>query len=301
VRIAESGSQLLLPSLGPGEEVALKPANADESLADARDLLLLGQTYATEVEGHTAAARWTGLIQKAFARVNLGADFGYRAATSVVTTAGLEMLQEQTGHRVLNDVHGIMVFECEPRPRFVRATVSPVNGVQAERLITAVYAAIKSRAVMSERDQLAYDLFSASCFSESADARLAMLMMALETLIEPQLRSEATREHVDHLIEETRGSRLPENEVDSITASLRWLRTESIGQAGRKLALRVGNRSYMDEPPERFFTNCYALRSQLIHGHYPRPEWAEVNGRAGALELLVRDLLSIEILDALPD
>lgn len=49
---------------------------------------------------------------------------------------------------------------------------------------------------MTEREQLAYALYSASFSESSADARFVMLMMAAETLIKPQPRSETVAEHL---------------------------------------------------------------------------------------------------------
>jgi len=301
VRINSSGTQLALPSAASAETITLRPTQDGVPLQDARELVLLGRAYDTEEEATEAARRWRGLIQKALARVNAGADFGDRAPKGFWTKAGLEMLENRTERRVLNDVHGTSVFECEPQPLFARAGGSGIKGVPAERLVTTLAGAIEAGAVMSAREQAAYDLYGASFSTSSADARLALLMMAIETMIEPRPRSDAVREHVDGLIAQTLSADLPEEEIQSIVSSLEWLRSESIGQAGRRLASSVGERIYMDEPPDRFFANCYALRSRLLHGEYPPPTRPEVDRRAGSLELLVRDLLSLELLDKFPD
>jgi len=57
----------------------------------------------------------------------------------------------------------------------------------------------------------------------------------------------------------------------------------------------------MDEKPQTFFTGCYEMRSRLVHGAYPRPSRGEVDRRAAALELFVRDILSLDLLDEFPD
>jgi hypothetical protein len=300
VFISSPDTHVQLTGPGPGEEVELRPTAADTALEDARELVLRGRPYDTDAKATEAARRWRGLIQKAFARVNIGADFGDRAPHSFLTKHGLGLFKSEG--RVLNDVHGISVFESDPKPLFARIGAAMVKkGVPVERLLNALAVAVELGAVMAERDQLAYDLYSASFSESSADARLAMLMMALETMIDPQPRTDAVQDHVDQLIADTDASGLPRREIDSILGSLKWLRDESIGQAGRRLVSRVGERRYMDEPPKRFFTNCYTLRSRLIHGHYPRPTRAEVDSRATSLELLVRDLLSVELLDRIPD
>jgi hypothetical protein len=75
-------------------------------------------------------------------------------------------------------------------------------------------------------------------------------MMAIETMLDLEPRSDEVRDHVDRLIAETAASSLPDNEIRSIAGSLSWL---------------------------------------------------EVDGRAGSLELFVRDLLSLCLLHRIPD
>lgn len=301
LRIASTETTLLFTPRREGEEVVLQGADVTKPINENAELLVYGKPYASEAEATQAGTEWVRIIKTAFVRVNLGADFGERSPKGFFTKHGLKWLEERSGGRsVVNDVHGLQVYE-EPRPYFARMDVTPVKGVQDERLLKAMAVAVQLGAVMPERDQLAYDLYSAATAESSADARFALLMMAVETMLDLEPRSEEVRAHVDRLIAETEASDLRENETRSIVGSLRWLYDESIGQAGRKLASRLGNREYMGEPAKRFFTNSYTLRSRLIHGEYPRPDRSEVDGRAGSLELFVRDLLSLDLLDRIPD
>ncbi len=189
-----------------------------------------------------------------------------------------------------------MVFDCDPWPRFVRVEGKGVVGKPPERLLEVLRAAVKGGIAMSERERLAYDLYSASFSTDSPDARFALLMMALETIAEPKPRDSAVIAHVDRLLAATDAADLPARERASIAGSLRWLRTESIGQAGRRIAAQLVNLVYMGENPTQFFTRSYELRSRLMHGAYPRPTRQDVDSRAAQLELFVRDLLSLELL-----
>ncbi len=299
-RISSSQSYLVLRDGGDGEGIRLQAIPKETPLEEANELVLLGGKFASEAEAGEAQ-RWRGLLEKALAWVNIGADFGDRAPSSFVTKHGRKLLGDSPGSPVLNDVHGTMVFECEPQPRFVNVgNPVAVSSVQEHRLREAIDAAEAVGAVMSDHARLAYDLYSASFIEKgSPDARFAMLMMAVETLIELEPRHDPVRSHVDALIEQTQASGLPDAEVQSLIGSLNWLRCESINQAGRRLALRLGNRKFMDETPDRFFTTCYALRGQLFHGAYPRPTRDEVGGRASALSLFVSQLLSLELAEVL--
>jgi hypothetical protein len=194
--------------------------------------------------------------------------------------------------RALNDVHGLMAFECEPAPTFLSVgPITPIVRSPHERLVAAMNKAIESGGLSEER-QVTYDLFAASFGQQSADARFALLMMALESLIEPAPRPEESRRHVQSLIEATKQSGLDKSEVDSIKGALSWLLNESIGQAGRRLARTLEPRKYKDEAPATFFTHCYETRSRLIHGLHPLPTRREIDALAAPLEVFVADLLS---------
>lgn len=149
----------------------------------------------------------------------------------------------------------------------------------------------------SEGERIAYDLSSASFFARDPDARFVLLMMACEALLEPKPRNELVRRCVDDLISLTQTAGLPANDTQSIIGSLRWLYTESIGQAGRRLASGLIPREYMGKHPVHFFTECYALRSALVHGHAERPKAGEVGSHAASLEVFLQDLLSGPLLN----
>ena len=299
VRIQSDADELTLTDEANGaESVRLRPRNRDVGFGDADDLVLAGEADEGEEAAEEAAGRWVARLQSAFARLNIGADFGGRAPTGVFTDAGLRWLEEMTGEgRVLNDVHGIMVFESEPLPKFASTGVTAVVGKPGDRVVEMVQAAARLNIAMTERERLAYDLYSASFSESSADARFVTLMTAAETLIEPQPRSEAVAAHVRELVSATQTSSLRREEVESVVGSLRWLYNESVGQAGRRLAQSLGDRRYADEEPQRFFTRCYDLRSKLVHGQYPRPERGDVDQRAATLEVFVSDLLAGRLRD----
>ena len=283
-----------------GEDVVLRPTARGAVLGNNRDVALHGRRYATAAEAEEAAARWAARLQVALSRLHLGADFGLRAPGGFITQAGLEMFSQQTGRRVVRDVHGPMVYECDPEPLFAR--LGPITGVvgkPADRLVELVRAASELELAWGEREQLAFDLYSASFSEENADARFLMLMMALETLIEQEPRSAAAVAHLERLKSATRAAELEPGEADSLCGSLDSLaRRESVLSAGRRLAGALGTTEYLPgEPPPVFFTRCYELRSSLVHGHYPRPDRGQVGERAAPLEGFVGDLLGAALLE----
>lgn len=197
VRLHSAEHQRLLPS-DREEEITLRAIGEGGEIKEATDLALHGRAYQTENDAAEAAARWRGLLQKAFARVNLGADFGDRAPTGALTDHGRKWMQEQFGvARVLDNVHGTLVYECEPTPRFVGMSATPIVGRNVGHFIAAMSEAVERDVVMSGRDQVAYDLYGASFGEVPTDARFLMLMMAVETMIEPKPRASNVQAHVE--------------------------------------------------------------------------------------------------------
>lgn len=293
--------RLDLASAVAGSSVWLKSMKEGVPLKAADAIALRGDGYATEDEARRDGHRWRDALQVSFARTGIGADFGERAPSSFATNYFLAQMEAQTGVRVLNDLSGVQVFPTDRDVRFISSSATGAKSPQAERLIAALELAARTGPHHSDTQTLAFDLYSGSFFQPSPDARLLMLMMALETLLTLEPRPESSREHVSKLLRATEEAGLPESERASLVGSLKWLMDESIGQAGRRLASTLGDRSYMDMTPVKFFNHCYSLRSQLAHGVVPRPDRGQVNVAAANLEVMVAHLLSGSLLHGLPD
>lgn len=268
--------------------------NQGTAISASTDLVFRGDGYQTEDQAHAAAEELRGATTMAFSRLRIGADFGDRAPKGMFTEAGLQKLRQDSGHeRVLNDVHGLMVFQTQPPPRFANLQADYVLTKGQDKFIEALKLAYALQQRVAPEYHLGFDLFTASFFEPSADARFLMLMMGLETLLKPDLRSFTAQKHIRKLICRTKFAlHLPREERDSIIGSLQWLLRDSTSQAGRKLAARLGSQKYLEMSAPKFFTYCYTLRSKLAHGHIPRPSREDVDIAAVNLEGFLGDLLS---------
>jgi hypothetical protein len=301
VKIESDDRQWVLASTASdGEDVVLQP-RGEATLRETRSLVLTGSSYSSEGDAETAGRRWMAALTVALARMNIGADFGDRAAPQGFTAHALEWFTQQAGAGVLDDVPGLMVFPEEQQGhRFVlvdpiRATV----GKPGAALLLAIEAAIQLGVGMTGEEQTSYGLYAGSFNAGgNADARFMLLMMALETLITQQDRADDVRVHVNNLIEATKTSGLSARDKKSLLTSLQWLLVESINQAGQRLATTLGDRQYMIGQPNgpegavQFFIRCYNLRNTLAHGYYPRPSRQDVDVRAASLETFLADLLA---------
>ena len=255
-------------------------------------LTLRGDGYVTENDALEGGERLRDVLTIALAHLHLGADFGDRAAKGWVTPYGLELLSQERGQRVLNDVHGVMTFESDPQPRFASVHADAIVGVGEAKVRSAIAFAFDKARALNEQERLAFDLYSSSFFQASPDARLVMLVTAIETLIHRGPRSVEAQAHVNQFVESVKASSLASAERDAILGALKDLLVESIGQAARRLARSLIGRTYLELEPEQFATKAYSLRSDLVHGRFPRPTREDVSAMRPPLEAFVGDLLA---------
>lgn len=271
----------------------------EDVIKDSKTLVFKSEGWPSEEDAAQASGKYVPALMLTLARLRVGADFGSRAPNSAFTRAGLGMLEKESGFRVLNDVHGLMFYESEPHPRFVNFGADVIREVNQRHLEQVFSIAVEETGQPTERERLALDLFNASFFQHSADSRLLVLVMAVEAVLDPPLRSEKAVTHIESMITATKESELlSPNEKQSLLGSLNWLKCESINQTARKLvANRLGERKYMEKEAPAFFSYCYNLRSQLVHGEHPLPTQEEIGSAVGELEVFVSDLLSGNLRD----
>lgn len=283
--------------------VVLSQADGARSLGKARRLALYGNGYDTENSARSAGEEWRRWLTAALARCYIGAMFADRAEQPQLTEAGLAFFAEVSpeGDRpagIVPDVSGLVVNTCGTSETPASAWEVEVGGVAigkpVARLEEAVILARQQDIPNSPEREVAFDLYGAAFFLSNPEARFITLVMAVETLLdEPRNRPEESVRLVDDFVSRVRGNQeLSESERNSLSESLRSLRKESIGWAGRRLAASLKPRTYGGDDPVKFFSECYKLRSALVHGALPRPDSIQLHTKAAQLEHFVGDLLS---------
>ncbi len=263
------------------------------SIKDAAWLVLVGIGYNSEAEAMTEGELWRGRLMRAFATLNVAADFGDESRPSGrYTPHGFAGIGR--GRTFLHDPLRLWAYEeTDENPLFVAAdprnefwTSSPHEWLEA-----AMANAITNGGLNRDR-QVSYSLY-ASSDRLPPDARFAMLMIAFESLLKFKPRSTNVQSHVRSMMFVTRESGLPDKEIQSICGTLKWVLNQSISQAGRELARSLGPRDYLgSEAPDKFFTRCYKVRSKLVHGEHPIPSPRELGQLADRLEYMVSELIA---------
>ena len=185
-------NELHLPTAEPHHEVVLKARDRDKTIEASGSLVLHGAGWTTPEEAERLGHFYMDILARTCARLRLGADFGERAAKSWFTKEGLDVASQKTGKPVLNDVHGLMIYEQTSRPNvlFGSQSIDLRRGVNLEQFLSVYKSSLNRPREISEQERVALLLFNASFFPESPDGRFMLLMMAVETLIETQPQSD---------------------------------------------------------------------------------------------------------------
>jgi hypothetical protein len=94
--------------------------------------------------------------------------------------------------------------------------------------------------------------------------------------------------------------RLPGRQLDCRRTLRRESRAIVRDRGGRNRCRAIRDKAGSGTPA-KFFTDCYTIRSNLVHGQLPRPTFETINGVVGELERFTRDLLVGDLIAAVED
>jgi hypothetical protein len=295
-RVLNSEEQSLDVRLPSASGPYVLAAVSGESLKESQWLLIkdVGDGFATEDEAAEAGRHVKNAVMWWGAKVRVGVDVGDNTTDAVVTQYYIDQVREEQGIRLLNELHGLQVYEEDPElpTQFVASSVEAKLLKGIEDFEQYFREAVEMGLEFTERETLAFELYGLSHFESAERARFLTLVNAIESISENKARSPEAVKHVEKLIELTRDSGLPDSQVQSLVGSLNWLRQESISKTGRDFVDRfLGRREYGDKAAKQFFQHCYDVRSDLVHSGKPSDDTVALRTLVGELDRLVADLL----------
>jgi hypothetical protein len=220
-------------------------------IAEATRLVLAGSGYDSEPSALAAGELWRSRLMRAFAALDIGADFGGEPTPhGHLTTAGLAAIAP--GRRALNDPPRLWAYEAGPEePIFL--SPNPVSGQVSSphAALEAAMAEAITTGGLTDENQVAYSLFSGS-FGLAAEPRFALLMAAVKAMMDAEKRPEQALELLEQWKEQVRPSPLRPDDATSLINAMAFLRTESIGMTGQKLASKLEPKQYGGLSPAKF-------------------------------------------------
>ena len=262
-------------------------------ISEARDFIIFGKGFPDTESAQRVANEMYSKLARAFASIGIGVDFGDRRPEIKFSSEGEARFQESTG-RVPRGGERLKVGmeSLKPHTAFVTIRLEASKASHIEQFNKAMEFESTSLEI-SEEERIAFVLYGAAAFATDPEARFMLLMMALETRIESKLRDGLALEMIDKFIGDVNSSvELETRERNSILGSLRHLRKESISEAGQSLVRGIGSDNYDGKSAEDFFKVCYQVRSDVVHGNFPRPKIDEIRHLAANLEILVGHLIA---------
>lgn len=270
-------------------------AEKDRSIEDSKTFICKSSGYQSAEEAVEAGERFRDALTLSFSHCRIGADLGHGVSRGGFSKYLIDKIQKEQNLRLINEVHGLMVYETDPSPSIIRVpTATLALNTPSEKFISDFMVAFDSGYRLSDRERISYSLYSDSFFVPTPTARLIFLVMAVESLVDPQKKSDAAVQYITEFIEKVRGAEdMKEPEKNSLLGSLSWLCDESRSQGCRRIIQnRLGNAIFNEKPAIEFFEECYSYRSSLVHGIQPYPSRDQVSRAAATLEFMVSKLIS---------
>jgi len=297
-RLLDSEEQSLDLHSPTGRGTYVLEAVGGESLKKSQWLLIkdVGEGFATEDEAAEAGRHVKNAVMWWGAKERVGVDVGKDSTDAVVTQTWIDQVREEQGIRLLNELHGLQVYDEDPElpTQFVWSSVDAKLRKGINVFEQSFREAVDLGLEFTDRETLAFELYGLSHFESAERARFLTLIIAIESISKPNARSPEAVEHVEKLIELTRDSTLPYSEIRSMEGSLNWLKGESISKTGRDLVEKVlGSKEYGGKVAKRFFQDCYDVRSDLVHEGKPSDDTVILRTLVGELDKLVADLLLV--------
>jgi hypothetical protein len=257
---------------------------------------LCGEPYATIEEAFQAgrAARLTLIefaIHQRFA-VAVGAPEPPGGVKEFCESAVVD--KDGTAH--LDGIHGLAVYDASRPTKFWYGNdVNLLLGRSEDRLRQEVgrhYPPLQ----LTEKQEIAYELFAASQFEVSQRSRFLSLMLAVESLLEPRALAPEAQQFLELLLAQIAKSSLTDHDKKSMKDKIKFAAQESIRQCAKRLTVQLlGKKIYLEKEAGAFFLWLYDVRSELVHNGKISKKGGDLPTILNDVEQFVADLLDASI------
>lgn len=266
----------------------------EETRLGGQSLALLSGLFSSADSAREAGEKLQSALVLTSLYDGYGVALAARMPTGFITAYGKEFLNNGRFDTVLDDSYGLTVFEASGRTGFagvgeITASIAQPTTLFLERLRAslAIAPATESRLL------IAYDLLANSRFESSSRARFLLLMMAVESLVKREMRSQEEIAVVESLISLVDNTvNLPAGARDALKAGVGQLRWRSSAGSCREYLLRAESAGVLSQAgaAERF-GRYYVTRNKMVHDGIT-PDAVRLADDSGQLETMVRELLT---------
>ena len=228
---------------------------------------IIGKGFLTDAAAQEIGERVQLALSLIAAERRIGLDSQHRRGASFAQ-AIKDTFARKHGKQLRDDVHGLDVY-AEDRP-VTRITVEAYASVmrKIEDYENRLATFFRANIALSEKQQLALDLYNLSHFEETTQTRFLTLITVIEILSTRHKRPGSVRALLKRFKVEASKTDLEPTDLSSLSQALQTLVIQSIGEACRRFVSE-----HASQTDVIFFANCYKARSELVHsGRTARPE-----------------------------
>jgi hypothetical protein len=265
-----------------------------KKFAESTQFVVTSRGYESEEEAIAYAEELKESVLCFGAKYRVGIDAGKDMASGAISNVIISDILHKHGVRMVNDVHGISVYD-EEYPISCVSVSSPAlyNPREMNFFIDELCKLISTPRRVNSKIRLAIELLTSSYFEKSARSRFLTLISAAEALLEPDDRSDNVKLLIDELRNHAKSWNICDTEKSSILGSLNWLYKDSISQALRKMAdNHLSEKTYDSMSSREFIKKCYEARSKLVHTGDVDESKYSIGGLAANLEVYLTDMLT---------
>lgn len=291
--INSESQELQLMRTPDGEVLRLRAGSRGTQIKDSSEIAILGGPYSSLEDAKTTATRVRQAVLIWAVRGRFGLDFGGDGIVrTFLTDYGKKYYEQEFSRPIRNDRLGIDVYESQKDLLFASLKGSMAVGRHADTFAQQVWQQINTPLPLTEKQIIAAELYSASFFDVPLRSRFITLVTAIEALLVPQRRSDAVQSFIDGVKKDLKGRQIDAAAKEALRGSLDWLRSDSIGQAGKRLCERLlPHKEYDGRSAGEFFKYCYNLRSEIVHSGKPSKDGVDLLQLSNGCQAFVGDLL----------
>lgn len=265
-----------------------------ETVGEATEFALLVEGFRSYDAVTESAPVLISALKRALVGQSVGINVGDRKSLpGTITKYGREMIEKKLGLPIRAERLGLHVYRVDAKPRYLGMSATATIRRDLKPIIDGFRAGL-DQAPLTAAETIAVELYSSAQFMKDADARFLLSFLAVEALAEQLSRNQTAQEHVDALIQLTRDHKgLEDSDRASMMGSLRWLKLESIRQAGLRTVSRIEGVKFDEMDAAEVYDAAYEIRNALVHPSEQLPNRADVARIGGYLSKLVQCLLEL--------
>jgi len=260
-------SYLKLLSSDKNINYTLYSSDKEKSIKDSMKFIIEGHGFSTEKKACEGESKARNALMWYCTKFYSGVKF--KEEKMRFTEFALKKMSDESGARILNYKSRNNVYSDDKPTRFLSGSVEMYKSCQVNSFIKIFQQGLNIK--LNDKENLGFELYNAYAFESSIRAKFLTLIIAIESLLGRPKRNDKTVGYIESLVKQTKNqTELKKNDMDSLVGCLEELKYQSISSRAKSLIKKyLKSKKYNGKSAEIFFSECYKIRSDIIHTGKP--------------------------------